>query len=78
MGLGLWRRVLRRRPGLGSAAKCRHEIVRLVGVLTFAAVNAVIFIGLFLYIAIWWQKRGVVKPKELPTSTYGRPLVKKA
>ncbi len=38
----------------------------------------VIFIGLFLYIAIWWQKRGVVKPKELAVSTYGRPLVKKA
>ena len=38
----------------------------------------VVFIGLFVYLAIWWQKRGDVKPKELPTSTYGRPLVKKA
>ena len=28
MGLGLGRRFLRRRPGLGSAAKCRHEVVR--------------------------------------------------
>jgi hypothetical protein len=38
-----------------------------------------IFFGLHILIAIWWQKRGdnVVK-KELPTSTYGRPLVKKA
>jgi hypothetical protein len=38
-----------------------------------------IFFGLHIWIAIWWQKRGdnVVK-KELPTSTYGRPLVKKA
>jgi hypothetical protein len=39
-----------------------------------------IFIGLFIYLAIWWQKRGDVKPKELasPTSTYGRPLVRKS
>jgi hypothetical protein len=35
-------------------------------------------IGMYLYLAVWWQKRGDVKPKELPTSTYGRPLVKKA
>ncbi|MGB0114031.1 MAG: hypothetical protein WBP59_12480 [Ilumatobacteraceae bacterium] len=34
--------------------------------------------GLYIYLAIWWQKRGDVKPKEIPTSTYGRPLVKKA
>jgi hypothetical protein len=38
----------------------------------------VVFIALLIYIAVWWQKRGEVKPKELPTSTYGRPLVKKA
>ena len=25
-----------------------------------------------------WQRRGAEKPKELPTSAYGRPLVKKA
>jgi hypothetical protein len=37
-----------------------------------------IFIGLYIYLAIWWQKRGDVKPKELPTSTYGRPLVRKS
>jgi hypothetical protein len=37
-----------------------------------------VFIGLYMYLAIWWQKRGEAKPKELPTSTYGRPLVKKA
>lgn len=37
-----------------------------------------VFIGLFVFLAVWWQKRGDVKPKELPTSTYGRPLVKKA
>jgi hypothetical protein len=38
----------------------------------------VVFFALFIYLAVWWQKRGEVKPKELPTSTYGRPLVKKA
>jgi hypothetical protein len=38
----------------------------------------VLFFGVFIYLAIWWQKRGEVKPKALPTSTYGRPLVKKA
>ena len=38
----------------------------------------VIFFGVFIFLAIWWQKRGNVKPKALPVSTYGRPLVKKA
>ena len=26
----------------------------------------------------WWQKRGDVKPRHCRSSTYGRPLVKKA
>ena len=39
--------------------------------------HAVLF-GLYIFLAVWWQKRGDVKPKELPTSTYGRPLVTKA
>lgn len=32
------------------------------------------------HIALWamWQNRGKAKPKEIPTSAYGRPLVKKA
>lgn len=34
--------------------------------------------GLHIFLAIWWQKRGQSATKELPTSTYGRPLVKKA
>ncbi|BAN00713.1 hypothetical protein [Ilumatobacter coccineus] len=34
--------------------------------------------GLHIFLAIWWQKRGQNATKELPTSTYGRPLVKKA
>ncbi len=37
-----------------------------------------VFFGLHIWIAVWWQKRGDAKQKELPVSTYGRPLVKKA
>ncbi len=52
----------------------QYEAVRdIVAVL----IHAVLFV-LYIYLAIWWQKRGDVKPKELPVSTYGRPLVKKA
>ncbi len=52
----------------------QYEAVRdIVAVL----IHVVLF-GMYIYLAIWWQKRGEVKPKELPTSTYGRPLVKKA
>jgi hypothetical protein len=36
-----------------------------------------IYIGAFIYLFAWWQKRGEVKQVALPTSTYGRPLVKK-
>jgi len=38
------------------------------------------FLGLFIWIFVWWQKRGAVQSaqKELPTSTFGRPLVKKS
>ncbi len=36
-----------------------------------------VFIGLMIYLFNWWQKRGDVKPKEVETSTYGRPLVRK-
>ena len=39
----------------------------------------VYFFGLLLFIWSWWQKRGDdAGVKELETSTYGRPLVKKA
>jgi len=38
----------------------------------------VYFFALLLFIWIWWQKRGQTSAKELETSTYGRPLVKKA
>ena len=38
----------------------------------------VYFFGLLIFMWNWWQKRGETAPKELETSTYGRPLVKKA
>ena len=39
----------------------------------------VIFFGLQIWIWSWWQKRGKKAPStEVETSTYGRPLVKKA
>jgi len=39
----------------------------------------VYFFGLLLFVWSWWQKRGAdTTPRELETSTYGRPLVKKA
>ena len=38
----------------------------------------VYFFGLLIFMWSWWQKRGESATKELETSTYGRPLVKKA
>ena len=38
----------------------------------------VIFFGLIIFMWTWWQKRGQAPAKEIETSTYGRPLVKKA
>lgn len=37
-----------------------------------------LFFGIHIWVAVWWQKRGENVSKELPVSTYGRPLVKKA
>ena len=51
-----------------------YEAVRDIVVLVIHG----IYIGLFIYLFIWWQKRGEAKPAALPSSTYGRPLVKKA
>jgi hypothetical protein len=50
-----------------------YEAVRDIVVLVIHG----IYIGAFIYLFIWWQKRGEVKQVALPTSTYGRPLVKK-
>ena len=39
----------------------------------------VYFFGLLIFIWGWWQKRGDgTARKEIETSSYGRPLVKKA
>ena len=38
----------------------------------------VFYIGLMVYLFSWWQKRGVVTTKEVVSSSYGRPLVKKS
>ena len=40
-----------------------------------------IYVGfLVLHVAMWmiWQNRGKTKPAEIETSTYGRPLVRRA
>jgi len=51
-----------------------YEAVRdLVAVLLY-----VVALGLQMVLWSMWQKRGQEKPKELPTSAYGRPLVKRA
>lgn len=38
----------------------------------------VILIGILIALGAWWQKRGQAVTKEIETSPYGRPLVKKA
>ena len=38
----------------------------------------VYFFGLLIFIWMWWQKRGQTPTTAIETSTYGRPLVKKA
>ena len=38
----------------------------------------VYFFGLLIFMWNWWQKRGAGATQELETSSYGRPLVKKA
>lgn len=44
---------------------------------SFAAVIYIIYLGAMIFLWIKWQGRGEVKKAELPTSTYGRPLVKR-
>lgn len=51
-----------------------YEAVRDIVVLVIHG----IYIGLFIYLFVWWQKRGEVKPAAIASSSYGRPLVKKA
>jgi hypothetical protein len=49
------------------------------------AIRDIVAVGIYgialgAQIAVWsaWQSRGKERPKEIPTSAYGRPLVKKA
>jgi hypothetical protein len=51
---------------------------------TYEVIRDLIAVGIYGItlggmIALWslWQSRGKEKPKEIPTSAYGRPLVKK-
>ena len=37
-----------------------------------------VYIGVMVFLFIWWQKRGKEAAKEIETSTYGRPLVQKS
>jgi hypothetical protein len=53
--------------------------------ITYQVVRDIIAAGIYIVflgaqIALWavWQGRGKVKQRELPTSSFGRPLVKKA
>ena len=45
----------------------------------FATVIYAVFVGGQLFAWSWWQRRGRAKPPvpELPTSAYGRPLMRK-
>ncbi|MFM7210801.1 MAG: hypothetical protein ACKOYQ_02175 [Actinomycetota bacterium] len=51
-----------------------YEAVRDIVVLGIHGVFAV----LLVMIAAWWQKRGAKAAKAIETSTYGRPLARKA
>jgi hypothetical protein len=60
-------------------------IGRLPFTITYQVIRDIIAAGIYIVflggqIALWaiWQGRGKVKQRELPTSSFGRPLVKKA
>ncbi|MBU3716964.1 MAG: hypothetical protein FGM45_01500 [Actinobacteria bacterium] len=66
--------ILRAKSSGGSFPfEVSYEALRDIIVVVIHAV----YIGLFMYLAVWWQKRGQVQAKEIETSTYGRPLVRK-
>jgi hypothetical protein len=69
---------------IGHNAAADHQYGWLPIDVTLAAVGDIIavviyafFLGLQIFMFSWWQKRGRVKPAELPTSTFGRPLVRR-
>jgi len=43
-----------------------------------AAVIYIVFLGVQIWLWGFWQNRGKVKPKALPVSAFGRPLLKPA
>ena len=51
-----------------------YQVIRDV----IAAGIYIVFLGGQVYLWSMWQARGKTKPAELPVSSYGRPLVKKA
>ena len=70
----LFRSILRAKSSGGSFPfEISYEAVRDIIVVVIHA----IYIGLFMYLAVWWQKRGQQGAKEIEKSTYGRPLVRK-
>ncbi len=52
----------------------QYEAVRDIVVVLLHA----LYFGLLIFVWTWWQKRGQRPVAEIETSTYGRPLVKKA
>jgi len=51
---------------------------------SYEALRDIVAVGIYgvmlvLHVALWmiWQNRGKAKPAELPTSPYGRPLVRR-
>lgn len=60
--------------GRGKLAFNAQDMRDIVAVMIYG-----VSIGLHLKGWLWWQKRGQAKPvtRELPTSAYGRPLVRK-
>ena len=52
----------------------QYEAVRDIVVVVIYA----FYFGMVIFIWRWWQTRGRVTSTEVATSTYGRPLVKKA
>ena len=53
--------------------------------LTYLVLRDLVAVGIYGvmlvgHVVLWmmWQNRGKARPKEIPTSAYGRPLVKKA
>ncbi len=52
----------------------QYEAVRDIVVVVIHAY----WFGLMIFMWMWWQRRGQTPTPELETSTYGRPLVRKA